>query len=59
LRIYEGALMEQLRFQCQVEDKVTNHAVMSDELPLGDKIVFVQCLSCGSPAINQLADAIG
>jgi len=39
--------MEKLRFQCRVEKKVTNHAVFENEVPLGDHVVMVQCLSCG------------
>lgn len=51
--------MEQKRFQCRVEKKVTNHAVLADEFPLGDLVVFVQCLSCGVMGVNELADACG
>jgi hypothetical protein len=51
--------MEKLRFQCRIEKKATDHAVMKDELPLGDLVVFVQCLSCGAMGVNKLADACG
>ena len=49
--------MEKLRFQCRVEKKVTNHAVFENEVPLGDDVVMVQCLSCGVMGINQREDA--
>ena len=49
--------MEKLRFQCRVEKKVTDHAVFNSEIPLGDDVVMVQCLSCGVMGINQMADA--
>ena len=51
--------MEKLQFQCRIEKKVTNHSVLKDEFPLGDLVVFVQCLSCGAMGVNELADAIG
>lgn len=51
--------MEKLRFQCRVEKKVTNHAVLKNEIPLGDDVALVQCLSCGVMGVNQLADARG
>ena len=51
--------MEKLRFQCRVEKKVTNHAVFENEVPLGDDVALVQCLSCGVMGVNQLADARG
>jgi len=51
--------MEKLRFQCRVEKKVTNHAVLKNEVPLGDDVALVQCLSCGVMGVNQLADARG
>jgi hypothetical protein len=51
--------MEKLRFQCRVEKKVTNHAVLKNEMPLGDAVALVQCLSCGVMGVNQLADARG
>lgn len=49
--------MEKLRFQCRVEKKITNHSVLKNEVPLGDLVAWVQCLSCGVMGINQLADA--
>jgi len=49
--------MEKLRFQCRVEKAVKDHAVFQNEVPLGDEVVWVQCLSCGVMGINQLADA--
>jgi len=49
--------MEKLRFQCRVEKKVTNHAVLKNEVPLGMEVALTQCLSCGVMGINQLADA--
>jgi hypothetical protein len=51
--------MEKLRFQCRVEKKVTDHAVFTNEVPLGDAVVLVQCLGCGVMGINQLADVHG
>jgi hypothetical protein len=51
--------MEKLRFQCRVEKKVTDHAVFENEVPLGDAVVMVQCLSCGVMGVNQKADARG
>ncbi len=51
--------MEKLRFQCRVEKKVTDHAVLKNEVPLGDAVALVQCLSCGVMGVNQLADARG
>jgi hypothetical protein len=49
--------MEKLRFQCRVEKTVKDHAVFKSEIPLGDEVVWVQCLSCGVMGINKLADA--
>jgi hypothetical protein len=49
--------MEKLRFQCRVEKKVTDHAVMKNEVPMGEQVALTQCLSCGVMGINQLADA--
>jgi hypothetical protein len=51
--------MEKLRFQCRVEKKVTDHAVFTNEVPIGDDVVMVQCLSCGVMGVNQKADARG
>jgi hypothetical protein len=51
--------MEQKLFRCRVEKKVTKHAVMANEFPLGELVVFVQCLSCGVMGVNELADACG
>lgn len=50
--------MEKLLFQCRVEKKVTNHAVLKDEIQLGDKVVFAQCLSCGVMGIMALNQAV-
>ena len=49
--------MEKLRFQCRVEKKVTDHAVMKNEVPMGEQVALTQCLSCGVMGINQMADA--
>jgi hypothetical protein len=51
--------MEKLRFQCRVEKKLTDHAVFENEMPLGDDVVWVQCLGCGVMGINKKADAHG
>jgi hypothetical protein len=50
--------MEKLRFHCRVEKKVTNHAVLRDEVQLGDEVVFVQCLSCGVMGVNALSAVV-
>ena len=51
--------MELRLFQCRVEKKVTKHSVLDTEFPLGDDVVFVQCLSCGVMGVNELVDACG
>lgn len=45
--------MEQIRFQCRIEKKVTNHASFEQEFPMGDETVMVQCLSCGVMGIER------
>ena len=49
--------MEQIRFQCRAEKKVTNHASFEEEFPMGDETVMVQCLSCGIMGIELRANA--
>jgi len=51
--------MESQLSQCRVEKKVTDHAVFANEVPIGDVVVMVQCLSCGVMGVNQKADARG
>lgn len=46
--------MEKALYLCKIEQKVTHHASMKDELPLGDKARFVQCLSCGTMSIKDV-----
>lgn len=48
--------MRKLRFKCRVEGQIKNHSVLDKEIPLGDDVVFVQCLSCGVMGIEQLAN---
>ena len=49
--------MEKQRFLCRVEKQITNHSVLKNEVPLGEEVALVQCLSCGVMGIKMLVDA--